>query len=491
MRIRTRLLLSFIFVLAATLAVIAVALILFIVAQPTPQNEVFQKLGTIMRDLSVELQELRFRELRELPARLTTFAEENDVRVLVINADGLVTIDSSGVFQASQSLPLQPGSVTQLPGYLRRGLPLDTEPLLGDFTDASGQWLFTGLQLHRRGGPGGPLTGGAILLAEQPIRRTLAESLTIFRNSLATPLAQAALVGLLVALALSAFISRTLANGLQSLSEAAHAIAKGNYAWKVKPSGPPEVRDVAEAFNRMSQQVHDTQRAQQDFLANVSHDLKTPLTSIQGYSQAIMDGAAKDSVGAARIIHDEAGRLNRMVIELTDLARLQSGQFSFQMKPVDLAALNRAVGERLSIMAERKGVRLNVETSSVGPVQADGDRLAQVLTNLVGNAINHTPAGGTIWLRAGAATGGVTISVQDTGAGIPPAELERIFERFYQVDPARGPKRGTGLGLAIAHEIVTAHGGTIRAASEGQGKGATFTVWLPVGKPGASGKKQV
>jgi len=121
---------------------------------------------------------------------------------------------------------------------------------------------------------------------------------------------------------------------------------------------------------------------------------------------------------------------------------------------------------------------------------ADGDRLAQVLTNLIGNAINHTPSGGQVWLRTAPAAGGVNISVQDTGAGIPPAELERIFERFYQVDASRGPKRGTGLGLAIAREIVTAHGGKISATSEGVGKGSTFTVWLPVGKPEAGGKKQ-
>jgi histidine kinase len=478
MRIRTRLLLSFSFVLAITLAVIAVALILFVAAQPTPQDEVYQKLATIMRDLTDEFQQLRLRDLGQLPDVLRTFADENEVRVLLVGLErNAVLVDTNEVFQTTDVLPLQAGSVTRLPGYLRRGLPIDTEQMLGDFNDSAGQWLFTGLTLHGRG------PGAAVLVAEQPSRRTLNESLVIFRDSLAQPLAQAALVGLLVALALSAFISRSLANGLQSLSEAAHAVARGDYAWKVKPAGPPEVRDAADAFNRMSQQVHNTQRAQQDFVANVSHDLKTPLTSIQGYSQAIMEGAAKDPVSAARIIYDESGRLNRMVVELTDLARLQSGQFSLQIKPVDLAALNKAIGERLSIMAERKGVRLQVETATTQMVPADGDRLAQVLTNLVGNAINHTPSGGNVWLRASAAAGGVTITVKDTGAGIPPAELERIFERFYQIDQSRGPKRGSGLGLAIAREIVTAHGGRISAASDGQGKGATFTVWLPLGTP--------
>jgi two-component system sensor histidine kinase ResE len=131
------------------------------------------------------------------------------------------------------------------------------------------------------------------------------------------------------------------------------------------------------------------------------------------------------------------------------------------------------------VVAQEKGVALHIETAPVPEVAGDGDRLAQVLTNLLSNAINHTPAGGQVRLTTRAVSGGVEIQVQDTGAGIPSADLPRIFERFYQVDKARGPRRGTGLGLAIVHEIVTAHGGRIAAASPGLGAGATFTVWLP------------
>lgn len=186
---------------------------------------------------------------------------------------------------------------------------------------------------------------------------------------------------------------------------------------------------------------------------------------------------------AAGIIYDEASRLNRLVVELTDLARLQSGRFSMHLQPINLSQLTDAVGQRLAIVAREKGVLFAVQTGPVPNVQGDGDRLAQVLTNLVSNAIKYTPKGGAVQVTTGTQSTGVVVTVSDTGVGIPADELPRIFERFYQVDKARGPRRGSGLGLAIVAEIVHAHNGTIRASSNGEGQGATFTVWLPMSAP--------
>jgi two-component system sensor histidine kinase ResE len=247
----------------------------------------------------------------------------------------------------------------------------------------------------------------------------------------------------------------------------------------VPETGPKEMRSVAASFNRMSAEVRAAQQSQREFLANVSHDLKTPLTLIQGYSQAIIDGAASDPTDAAETIHDEAARLNRMVTELTDLARLQAGRLSMKMRPLELHAIVEAIAYRLGVVARQKNIRLNVDSSPLPLVAGDGDRMVQVLTNLIGNAIKYTPEGGQVWVTTQVNDDGVEVIVRDTGIGIPLQDLPHIFDRFYQVDKSRGPQRGTGLGLAITREIVEAHGGIIDITSPGMGKGTTVTVWLP------------
>jgi signal transduction histidine kinase len=146
---------------------------------------------------------------------------------------------------------------------------------------------------------------------------------------------------------------------------------------------------------------------------------------------------------------------------------------------IDMGKLAQAVGDRLSILARDRGLTLHIEADRMPEVAGDGDRLAQVLTNIVSNAIKYTPSGGEIWLRTQVNNGGVEVMVRDTGLGIKAGDLPRIFERFYQVDKTRGPRRGTGLGLAITQEIVQAHGGRITVTSAGEGQGSTFTVWLP------------
>ena len=230
-------------------------------------------------------------------------------------------------------------------------------------------------------------------------------------------------------------------------------------------------------------QVRSTQQSQRDFLANVSHDLKTPLTSIQGYSQAIIDGAVREPAAAAEVIYSEADRLSRMVTDLTDLARLQSGRVSLHLDRVDIAALTEALAQRIEVVAKKKNVALRVNSPGSIVVAADGDRMAQVITNLLSNAVKFTPENGHVNVSLRGLDNGVEVAVHDSGIGIPQNELTRVFERFYQVDKARGPKRGTGLGLAIAKEIVTAHGGRIRAESVGEGHGSTFVVWLPATPP--------
>jgi signal transduction histidine kinase len=261
-------------------------------------------------------------------------------------------------------------------------------------------------------------------------------------------------------------------------------MAGGDYRQRVPVEGPREVRTLAASFNNMAGRVAVAQQAQRDFLANVSHDLRTPLTSIQGFSQAIAEGVASDPASAqhaAQIIHDEAGRMHRMVESLLDLARIESGQLDVQARAIALSDLLQGVGDSISVKAREKGLQLTLDVPPDLPrIAGDGDRLAQVFTNLLDNAVTHTPPGGQIALRAGTNHDGVTITVRDTGEGIPAADLPRIFERFYQVDKSRKNDRrsGIGLGLAITKQIVESHGGAIHVTSQ-PGQGTTFTVWLP------------
>ncbi|MBL8154555.1 MAG: HAMP domain-containing protein [Anaerolineae bacterium] len=479
LRLRGRLLVSYVVLLALTLAVVAGALLLFLFAQPVPRTTAYEDLTSTLRTILSDYQLIGSRPtlaavgrvFRELP----TIAEDYSVRVVVVQVSSRsVIFDSAGSYQPGDILPLDVEPYTLLP-QRRPLVTLRGEAVFGGFRDVDGTpWTFAGLVGLRQNE-----AGVGLLLAEQQARQTPEVVWQRFRRELALPLGQAALVGLVVAAVLAAFISRTLIGPLAQIETAAASVAKGNFSERVPEVGPPEVLSLAVAFNHMSSEVQRTQQAQQDFVANVSHDLKTPLTSIQGYSQAIMDGAAKEPSSAARIIHEEAGRLNRMVTDLTDLARLQAGRFSLHLTPVDISKIAAAVGERLMILARDRGLTLHVETERVPVVAGDGDRLAQVFTNLVSNAIKYTPSGGEIWLRSGVGKSGVEVTVQDTGIGIAAEELPRIFERFYQVDKARGPRRGTGLGLAITQEIVEAHGGRISVTSAGPGQGSTFTIWLP------------
>jgi len=230
-------------------------------------------------------------------------------------------------------------------------------------------------------------------------------------------------------------------------------------------------------------------------VANVSHELKTPLTSIQGFSQALLDGTAGDEQArgrAAAIIHEEAGRMRRLVDELLDLARLEAGQVILAREAVDVPDLLRACAARYASVADQAGIAVEVQMAeSLPPVVGDPDRLGQVFGNLVDNAIKHSTGatgGGRVALNAQQQDSSVVCSVTDSGPGIPADDLPRVFERFYQVDKSRarrsgvsdssGQARGAGLGLAIAKEIVQAHGGRIAVESV-EGLGTRFTVYLP------------
>jgi signal transduction histidine kinase len=296
------------------------------------------------------------------------------------------------------------------------------------------------------------------------------------------------MIALLLSLALAFGLSRWVADPLQQV-----VLAARNYPSEemkpISPRGPHEVQDLTRAFNAMVARVKNSQRSQRDFVANVSHELKTPLTSIQGFAQALLDGTAympEARKQAAQIIYEEAARMHRMALDLLDLARLEAGTADLKMSPTDIGVLLKSIVEKFMPQAQRAGIRLQLNVPEILPaVIADGDRLAQVFTNLVDNALKFTPPNGQVTLSATNAGTGMEISITDTGIGVPPEALPRLFDRFYQVDPSRAGgdsaagRRGAGLGLAIVQEIIQAHSGRIDVRSK-IGHGTTFVIHLPI-----------
>ena len=329
------------------------------------------------------------------------------------------------------------------------------------------------------------LQNGQILVVTAP-RPSKMPVLSIFADEFFGPIVQAGGIALLLSLILAFALSRWVADPLQQV-----VLAARNYPSEeikpVTPRGPREVQDLTRAFNSMVQRVHASQKSQRDFVANVSHELKTPLTSIQGFAQAILDDTANTPEArkqAAQIISNESGRMHRMALDLLDLARLEAGTADLQMSRMDMGVLLQSVVDKFALQAQKAGVDLRLDVPDGLPsIIGDGDRLAQVFTNLVDNALRFTPANGEIALSAEKAGGEMEVSIADTGSGVPHVALPRLFDRFYQADPSRagGEAHGAGLGLAIVKEIVEAHGGKIGVRST-VGRGTTFTIRLPLAR---------
>jgi len=302
-------------------------------------------------------------------------------------------------------------------------------------------------------------------------------------HELVPSLALAGAISLTVSFIVSFFISRSISGPLARITQASMQMARGDYDVHIPIHGEDEVGRLSEAFNAMAQQVSTSQRMMKDLLANVSHELKTPLTSIQGYSQAILDGAVRDEADyreSSRIIHEEANRMRALVDDLLLLSQIESGQMAMQHAHVDLTALLQRMVERFQWAFRDSGISARLRIGRVPEVHGDERRLEQVFSNLIENAIRHTPRDGTITVNAGMEPdGSVRVGVHNTGSVIPAEDLPRVFERFFQVDRARARKGGSsGLGLSIVSEIVEAHGGTVRAES-GEHGGTEFIVVLP------------
>jgi two-component system, OmpR family, sensor histidine kinase BaeS len=283
-------------------------------------------------------------------------------------------------------------------------------------------------------------------------------------------------LGIVLVLALGRRVRR-MAAPVDDLVEAAGRIRSGDYSTRVREDGAPELRSVAQAFNAMTAQLEASEKQRRSFLADVTHELRTPLSIIRGQAEGIADGLyPADAVHLAPIV-EATQTLERLVDDLRTLALAETGHLQLQREPVDIAALIHDTIASFQAQAEAKGVALAADLRAELPtVSADAVRIRGVIANLLANAIAHTPAGGSVRVSAAPADGGVTVSVSDTGEGISTDLLPRIFDRFVKTPGSSG----SGLGLAIAKDIVTAHGGTISAESS-VGSGTTVRFTLPAG----------
>ena len=277
----------------------------------------------------------------------------------------------------------------------------------------------------------------------------------------------AAVAALLLAVAVSVILSRALTRPLHDLRTATEDIAAGNYARRVSERGPPETRAVTRAFNRMAEAVEQARAQQRAFLADASHELKTPLTSLIGFSQALVDGslqAEEERHRAATIVNEEAQRVLRLSQELLDLARVEAGQITFDPQNVDLGAQLQQEVEMLRPRAEARGLVFRLEVpDGLPPVRADPERLHQILDNLVDNAVKYAPPGSGIMIVAEAHPGWVVTEVRNP-VGPHRPDPARMFDRFYRADPSRSAAGGgVGLGLSISRELAVAQGGHLQA----------------------------
>jgi histidine kinase len=331
----------------------------------------------------------------------------------------------------------------------------------------------TGQGLGQGRGQGNGQGGGMMADFYQNFQASFNESLLI-----------AVVVASLAAVGASILLSRSIVAPLRAMMAASQRIAEGHYDERVQATGKDELGQLALRFNQMAEQLEQVESMRRRLIGDVTHELRTPLTAIKGSMEGLIDGVLPSSPETFEQIHQEADRLNRLVDDLQELSRVEARAYPLDLHSVDVASLVGTISKRLGFQFDDKGVTLN---SSLPPspvrVLADEDRIVQVLTNLAGNALQHTSAGGSVTLGVQSVGDEILFTVKDTGAGIPAEHLAHIFDRFYRVDKSRSRVRGgSGIGLTIAKHLVEAHGGRIWAESEGEGKGSTFFFTLPASK---------
>ncbi|NTU80942.1 MAG: HAMP domain-containing protein [Chloroflexales bacterium] len=334
---------------------------------------------------------------------------------------------------------------------------------------------FAPLTLGAAAAETGQLDPAAINAAQTPL-------LTQFQAVVQQALLLSGFAALAAAIVVSLFVSRRIVEPLHTLSTVSRRLAQGFYRERTRISSDDEIAQLSQSVNQLADALDQTEQRRLALLADVTHELRTPLATIGGYMEGLLDGVIKPSTQTFSLIHSETSRLQRLIEDLELLSRVEAGQLPVVARRIDLEKGLWGIVAQFEPIFAANQVTLNpLIEPNLPHVWADPDRIDQVLINILSNACRYTPGGGSVTLRAFYHEHMVTVLVRDSGVGISAEHLPHVFERFYRVDKSRARQSGgSGIGLAIARHLIYAQGGEIWAESDGQGKGTTFFFTVPL-----------
>jgi two-component system, OmpR family, sensor kinase len=464
MNLRTRLILTF--TLVVIICIFIAAAVLAILLQGIKNKTIVSNLESKALPIYIQFRSLVLRQttLSDVWSNLQEQAQNSNIYIIIIDSNGNIIQQISPRKNLAKLIPLP------------EGLPHDeNQQSTGVFSTAGGtKYFYAAYPIGQISLALAVTNRFDTLVIAAPKNTPLAIWAEIIR-----PFFWAGVISLLISIIIAILLARSIYKPIQQLSIAANNVAQGKFDKPVPVTGPQELKGLASNFNAMTNKVHESQEQLRQFVADTSHQLKSPLTSIQGFAQAMLDGTAVDEETrkkATQIIADESKRMIRQVNELLELSRMQAGQLKIVQEPVDIREILNQCQEIFVLRTQEKKQHWVNDIGELPAIIGDPDRLEDIFCNLFDNAIKNTPLTGEIRVRGRVSNGFVEITITDTGPGIPPEQLPFVFQRFHQ---STGLRSGTGLGLAIARELILAHKGQIEVSSS-PGEGATFTIKLPV-----------
>lgn len=468
---RARLLVGLALVIALTLFLSASGFVLLL--RQEQQDAAEQRIGLLVGPISEGTRNLQQAgwPAEVIRAQLVEVADHYQFRVLMVDQQQRVVMDTA----QDQGLL---GQTVEIPaGAPQEQVSGGMESFRSYRVKRDGRDLYLFTQAE--------VTGiAAVARTRMPARLVIVVPAADVNQSWVRLLPRLGLAGLgagVVAVIFSLILASRITTPIAQMTRASQAMARGDLDQRIEVDGSDEVGRLASAFNQMSAQISRGNQAMRDLLADVSHELKTPLTSIQGFSQALVEGVG-DPREAGELIHEEAERMRILVDDLLYLGEIESGAVRMEIEDVAIDELVQATVPRLRRQAEEADVGLEAHPGAASTVRADGRRIEQVLANLVDNAIRFARSGSAVTITSKAVAGGVLVDVHNEGDPLPDDVRARVFDRFYQADDARSSGRHRGLGLSIVQELVQAHGGAVAVESTADA-GTTFSVFLPTAGP--------